>query len=416
VTVAIPPTDVVFAGLGSLGDVHPVLPVAKRLAERGHRCRIAVPPALALSLRGSGFDVRPVGPVFGSSGPRRRQSLIPDGHGAWESMLNTLAVASLAETVPHLQRLLEGAGLLVTTAWQLAGPIAAESLGVPWVTAHLFPSLIPSAHTPAPAGYPDWPTVVDRFATTFDAPVNDARRAAGLDARRDNVLRGNLSDRLTMVLGDEHMHHRAPDWPASVRLVGYPVWEDPRPIGLDDAAVAFLEAGAAPVLFYLGTAVAQTPDGFWDAAVEAARTCALRAILLTSMPVDTLADDDDHVLVRRYLPLHRVLPHVAALVHCATQGGMYGAIRYAVPSVVVPRLYDQPVNAARVEELGIGVAVPWEGLTGAVLGDALATVLGGGYRRRAAALRSSMARGQDPAGAAVDAIEAVLASDVGACA
>ncbi len=48
-----------------------------------------------------------------------------------------------------------------------------------------------------------------------------------------------------------------------------------------------------------------------------------------------------------------------AVIQHAGVGTTVAAIRAGVPQVVVPKGFDQPDTAARVEALGIGLAVAW---------------------------------------------------------
>ncbi|MFB6396854.1 glycosyltransferase [Polymorphospora lycopeni] len=95
-----------------------------------------------------------------------------------------------------------------------------------------------------------------------------------------------------------------------------------------------------------------------------------------------------------------VVPYVAqaeVLARCdlfVTHAG-YSAIREAVaagvPMVALPVVADQPANAARVAELGLGRALPIEDLTVEATARACSAVLADpGYRSRVAALRDEL--------------------------
>jgi vancomycin aglycone glucosyltransferase len=90
---------------------------------------------------------------------------------------------------------------------------------------------------------------------------------------------------------------------------------------------------------------------------------------------------------------------VAAVVHHGGAGTTTTAARAGTPQVVVPQVADQPYWAARVAELGIGVA--HEGATPTVdsLSAALATALAPETRTRARTVAGTIR----PDGAAVAA-------------
>jgi UDP:flavonoid glycosyltransferase YjiC (YdhE family) len=64
-----------------------------------------------------------------------------------------------------------------------------------------------------------------------------------------------------------------------------------------------------------------------------------------------------NVTVRGYLPHETVLPHLAAVVTHAGMSTVATALAAGVPMVCVPQGRDQPLNAARVQELGAGLMI-----------------------------------------------------------
>jgi rhamnosyltransferase subunit B len=58
-----------------------------------------------------------------------------------------------------------------------------------------------------------------------------------------------------------------------------------------------------------------------------------------------------------YVPLRRLLPQVAALVHHGGIGTTAEALRAGTPQLVVPLAHDQFDNAARVAALGVGAGL-----------------------------------------------------------
>ena len=117
-------------------------------------------------------------------------------------------------------------------------------------------------------------------------------------------------------------------------------------------------------------------------------------VLLTvgrDLDLDALPSAPDNVRVERWVPQQDVLGHAAAAVVHGGSGSTLGAIAAGVPLVVVPLFADQPQNAARVAEVGAGVAVvpdreePEAALS--PLREAILEVLRDeSYRERAAAL------------------------------
>ncbi|WP_344336467.1 nucleotide disphospho-sugar-binding domain-containing protein, partial [Kitasatospora putterlickiae] len=78
----------------------------------------------------------------------------------------------------------------------------------------------------------------------------------------------------------------------------------------------------------------------------------------------------DNVRVAGWVPLSALLPSCAAIVHHGGAGTALTALVHGVPQLVVPRLADQPANAAVIHARGVGLArAPHEATAAAVKDD-----------------------------------------------
>jgi UDP:flavonoid glycosyltransferase YjiC (YdhE family) len=118
----------------------------------------------------------------------------------------------------------------------------------------------------------------------------------------------------------------------------------------------FLESGAAPVVFTLGSLVVNSPGSFYNESLAAARILRKRAVLLVGE--DALArylplrSTDVHVCA--YAPHSLLFPRAETIVHQGGIGTLAQALRSGRPQLVVPFFGDQLDNAARA--VGVGSA------------------------------------------------------------
>jgi UDP:flavonoid glycosyltransferase YjiC (YdhE family) len=104
----------------------------------------------------------------------------------------------------------------------------------------------------------------------------------------------------------------------------------------------------------------------------------------TEVDVAALGPVPAHVRVERWVPQAAVMPSASAVVGHGGSGTTRMALAAGVPQVIFPAFADQPRNAARVAELGAGIALG-EGVEAlAGLADAVRTVLGDPSYRAAA--------------------------------
>jgi UDP:flavonoid glycosyltransferase YjiC (YdhE family) len=108
------------------------------------------------------------------------------------------------------------------------------------------------------------------------------------------------------------------------------------------------------------------------------------------VPVDAV-HAPPNVTVAGYLPHDRVLPRMAAVIGHGGLSTITTALSYGVPMVCVPQGRDQGVNAARMEEVGVGRSVPPDS-SAQTIAEAVESVLGDeGFRTVAKGFADSIA-------------------------
>ncbi|MEU9040607.1 MULTISPECIES: nucleotide disphospho-sugar-binding domain-containing protein [unclassified Kitasatospora] len=92
----------------------------------------------------------------------------------------------------------------------------------------------------------------------------------------------------------------------------------------------------------------------------------------------------DNVRVAGWVPLSTLLPTCAAIVHHGGAGTALTALVHGVPQLVVPRLADQPANAAVIAARGVGLALAPHEATATAVKDGLLRLLDAPDHRQAA--------------------------------
>jgi rhamnosyltransferase subunit B len=245
-------------------------------------------------------------------------------------------------------------------------------------------------------------------AVLFDGPINRHRRRLGLPGMRAALLELPLRAEAIMVMASPHVIEPPPDWPSSVTVTSFVVWDGAAERPLDETTQVFLDHGAAPVLVTLGSNGAIGTDDFFEHATRQVLDQGVRALVVTGP--GGRADDVtglDGVHVTEYVAFSEVMDRCRAVVNHAGVGTTVAAIRAGLPQVVVPRGFDQPDTAARIEALGIGLAVPWH-KRHRRLAPALYQVLSEPPFRQQAAALGTVVREEDGVTTSVDIIETHL--------
>jgi len=358
--------------IGSAGDLNPFLALALELRRRGHHVHFALCPSFAAKARGLGFVATDVGddPDFHSDLMKRL--LEPSLYEPIRILYEQVLVPSIVPTFDALAPLARDSDLFLSHTAQLASPAVAYRTGVPWVSAIPAITCYPTGQSPPPGlAWKGCPPIVSRatwalgrrvFRHYVDEPANREYRKLGVPRRRDILISNGFSKRLTLGMWSPSFFPRPADWPSWIQVGGYPRWDGPPPPELEGGAlppappVGRVRGETPLVIFTLGTSVVNDPRDFYETALQAIAPTSWRALLLGA-PADFPIPPElqARVTTARYAPFGQVFPLASAVVHQGGVGTTQSACYYGVPSLIVPRGYDQYENAAHIQREGWGL-------------------------------------------------------------
>lgn len=367
---------IVFATVGSQGDLFPLLAVGRELVARGHRVTVGAHAIHRDAVRDAGLDFVM---ASGIDEPEDKAAFAAKAFHPWRGprfVVRDLAAADVAASYHALKTFCMEADAVVTTTLAFAGQILGETLPVAWFSAVLSPSVFLSPFDPPATGMSGldrwlrasprrsrWLTrVVEQLTHPWTAPVRSFRRHLGLAsvaATGDPFHRGQHGRDGVLAMYSPLLGGLPPDAPAHTVLTGqarYLPFDDV----LDGALLRWLDEGMPPIVFTLGSAAVHASEGFLRESVAAARQLGLRAVLLTGSPAlrERLALNGGDVLAVDYAPHGALFARASVVVHHGGVGTTQEAMRAGRPSLVVPHGFDQPDNAARVKRLGVGDVLP----------------------------------------------------------
>jgi UDP:flavonoid glycosyltransferase YjiC (YdhE family) len=416
-----------FSAIGSLGDLHPYIAIARELAGRGHEAVIATAEEFRAPVEAAGVGFARVGPSvasFGDYGALMARAFDP--RRGIEYMVRELVMPNVRAVHADLVPVAEGMDVLVSHPLGVALPLVAQRTGQPWVATVLAPMSLMSAHDPPVLPLAPWLHALRALGPAphrwlfrlaawrlrrWEAPLHELRSALGLPASpHPALLQGQFSPLCNLALFDRVLAEPQPDWPARTVVCGTALY-DGKPVDdvLRAEVEAFLAAGDAPIVFALGSSAVWIAGDFWDRAIAAARALGRRAILLTGPATPPALPDTMRAFP--YLPYSSVFPRAAVVVHQAGIGTLAQALRAGRPQLMVPVSFDQPDNARRAAALGVARVLPFRRATVARLTAELSALLDETrYASAAATLAESLA-GPNGAASAADALIACLADN-----
>lgn len=414
---------------GSAGDVHPLLGLARRLADRGHpvhvlcgRLHLGAAQRLGLDAQAVDTDALPPQAVHGLN-------LWP-APLLWRRVLQAMR-SSLPLAHAWLDRWPTPGPrpVLVAGSFALAGLLLREQRGLRLLSVHLSPTVVPSDELPVRLGdlrMPAWWPLGWRAATIrwveralFDPAVmpgvNALRAELGLPPVRRVLGRWIHSADTVLALYPAAFAPVHPPAGLPVQQLGFPMFDPPRADArrlVDDPELLhFLDSGAPPVVFYPSSA-RRDARVFFERAVDLVRqpgSPVPRALLISrdAAGLQALGPLPSGALHRAFVPFDELLPRCAALVHLGSIGAAAQALRAGVPQLAMPLQYDQFDNAQRLQDLGVARWVRKHQRT-PVVARALAELLAAPQVAQAcAAWRARLLAAPDALAQAADAVQSL---------
>jgi UDP:flavonoid glycosyltransferase YjiC (YdhE family) len=417
---------IIIATFGSYGDIHPYIPIALELKERGHTPVMASIPYYRERFEALGVEFQAMRPDLPS--PEEDPSLMERGMDDKEGprvVLQELLMPHLRDTHADLLRIVEGADLLVSHQIVLPAPIVVEQTGIRWVSTMLSPSSFFSAHDPMlPSatgwwGFLRWHPLaakgfmgfVRRLTELWLKEIYSFRAELGLPRGKHPLFDAHHSPERVLALFSPVFAAPAPDWPPHLTVTGFPFYDKRDAAPIAPELLRFLDAGPPPIVFTLGSAAVWAAGDFYRESLRAAQSLGRRALLLTGDdPRNQFHEPlSEGVAAFPYAPYSEVFPRAAAVVHQGGVGTTGQTLRAGVPALFVPFAHDQPDNAARVSRLGMARFVARKKYNAATAAENLRELLENpAYAQNAAAVGQRV-RAEQGHITACDEIEKVLA-------
>lgn len=412
---------IVFATIGSLGDLHPCLALATELIRRGHRVTIASTQFYQAKVEALGIGFHPLRPNWDPTNADLIRQFEDMKRGP-EVLFRKFVMPELPRTYDDLLSAVAGADLMIAGELVFAAPLVAEKLHLRWASAILSPCSFFSAHDPSvlvnvpglihlrKAGWPVYRAALNlgRIATRYWwKPVRQLRRQQYLRPQCDPVFRDKFSPDLVLALFSRSLAEPQPDWPPQTIQTGFVFFDgqaaDAAPL---PELAAFLSSGDAPIVFAQGSTAVHNPGNFYSVSAEAAQRLGRRAVLLGALPTPELASPN--LLALPYAPYSQIFPHAAVIVHQGGSGTTGQALLSGRPMLIVPYGWDQPDNAARIVRLGTGLHLARNRYTVENAVAALQRLLGDPRIIARAAEVGRRFHAEDGLTLACDAIESIL--------
>ncbi|HEY4329722.1 MAG TPA: nucleotide disphospho-sugar-binding domain-containing protein [Phycisphaerae bacterium] len=359
----------IMVPIGSAGDVHPFIWIARLLQQRGHEVVFLAQEAVRKMPEAAGLKTIPWGNL-------QRQEDILRNPDIWHpSKAIKLILEHMPEwareSIPMIRSELEGGegrSVMIAGALAFGARVIAERWDVPLLTIHLQPTVFMSAvDTPVMMAKGEWLPKLPRFLRQlfFDfvnwrvdgllgPTMGQVRESVGLPAGRVIGLMRSYWNSPDGVLCTfpEWFAPKASDWPPQAVVTRFPLYDESTDRPLDASLEQFMSAGEPPIVITPGSANAHG-HSFIRESLLACQRIGKRALVVTRFP-ETVGPLPAGSASFEYVPFGRIFLRAAAVVHHGGVGTTAQCLAAGVPQFLMPMAHDQPDNAARIKKMECG--------------------------------------------------------------
>lgn len=339
--------------IGSRGDVQPFIALAQGLTRAGHKATLASHPLMKSLVESHGVIFQPMGPEIDLA---RQVAAIRQGSrnpAAGLIRVMRFSFDILKQSHEDILALCREADLVVVSAQSAAGKNEADQLGLPYLSVAMMPWAIPWDDPQRPffkrIAYNSIDGLVSLLTTR---PLNQIRRKQGLPPVGRE---GFTSTRLNLIPVSPVVYEPNPHWESRHRMVGYWFADDPTGWEPEVDLLAFLEAGAPPVVISLGAMSLGDGDAKEIASlfVDGIQRTGIRAIIQGWEVAMRQFNIPPTIYSAGAIPHSWLLPRCAGIVHHGGFGTTAAGLRAGIPALVIPHIADQFFWAKIVHELGV---------------------------------------------------------------
>jgi UDP:flavonoid glycosyltransferase YjiC (YdhE family) len=374
---------ILFTFIGGRGHFDPLIPIARAAEAAGHVVAVAGSGKLTSVIAEAGFTayatsaarVETTGPV-GQVGPRAPLDVLDSRQDELDfaESFGRTGARRHAAALPDVMRDWRP-DVVVRDEADFGSAISAEVLGVPCATVLVLAS----------------GSLLRREFLL--GPLGELRSAHGLPPDPDLTM----LDRL-LVLSP---------FPPSFRDERFPLPPTAFSYRAGPAHRTRARVDPPSVYFTLGTVFNSQSGDLLDRVIAGLGSVQANVIVTVGERVDPaeFGDQPAHVRIERFVPQQEILSTCDVVVTHGGSGSVMGALGHGLPLVLVPIGADQPHNARRCAELGLGVELVARTVTPSEVARAVSSVLADDAYRLAAGRVQAEINGMPEAAEAVPLLE-----------
>lgn len=410
---------IALVGLGTRGDVQPMIALGKGLQAAGHEVVLIAGSNFADWVASHGLAFRPSIDMEALMNSDKALSWTENSDNQMKqiAMMRDLMneygesiYAPLPESIGSADLIISG---FVTEAFVQA---ISEKTGIPYINVLLQPQRATRSGTTSINRITARSSIlnlwmgqfVDRILWSISGPPTNRLRTERLGLPAHTVLSYTCARNAapTLLGFSRHVVPFPADWSENMIMTGYWFLDEEKQWQPSPQLTAFLQNTAPTLYIGFGSMSSREPQKTLDLIVSAVQRTGLRAIISAGGANVSTADLPGTVLAVSSVPHQWLFSQVTAVVHHGGAGTTAAGLHAGKPTMVIPHISDQPFWGRRVYEMGIGVQpVPRQQLTADALAKGLEQLVHDTSMRTKAESLGEKIRAERGVEQAVEAVE-----------
>ncbi len=352
---------VLITAVGSTGDVHPFLALARGLLAVGHDVKVCSNDIYEEKFTSADIAFAAVGPPIDMDEMRAVRTRLQELHplGQLDFLVREVFLKDGRRFFEDCRREARGFDLAVCHYLDFLGQQAVIAAGIPWASVVLCPGIIPTDHH-GPMTLPNLGILANRMQwklfnalkRRFERPIEDFLYDLHPQRRRISIV-GTFSEHRNLVACSPRLGRVFADLPAHFVVTGG--WDEAEPhLAIPADLEGFVAEAAPDVVVTFGSMGGHEGARTGKILLEAIRIAGVRSVIQAGWGDIRVEGRPDGLHVAGYTPHDWLFRRTRLVVHHGGAGTTLAACRAGALSIVVPHLADQPYWGGRLRELGVG--------------------------------------------------------------
>lgn len=387
---------VLLTTIGTLGDLNPLIALAKALEESEVEVHIAACEAYSSNVERENIRFRSVRPFYDPKSDELCDAILHPLKTLPYFYRNILAKENLDFAIADFDSMIKEYDLVIGNVFSYGAKISCLKNNVKWVSINLSPTCFFSKFDP-PSLYPInifnhlkigrslffslvYRTIF-KLVDIWGRDIHRTYKALGI-RRAGNLLRtAPFSEVLNLAMYSNVLGSSQRDWPSKTVQTGFLYYSAKSNKDLSDLDNFIQSHDEAPILFTFGSTALISFEDHYEMILDVADRISqkYKTPVILTLDKETIEKYkhklSDSVYLCDYIPYTDYMDKMKLIIHQGGIGTVSPCLKSGVPQIILPGCTDQFDNAYRIERIKIGKGLPLKKLSAKKLEETICELL-----------------------------------------